>query len=68
VYLKLGLVEEAKRTAAVLGYNYPGSPWYEAAYNKLKAHNLITNPGPAAAGATNAALPPPRHHHWFWIF
>ena len=31
-YLTLGLVEEAKRNAAVLGYNYPGDPWYADAY------------------------------------
>lgn len=27
-YLKLGITEEAKRYAAVLGYNFPDSPWY----------------------------------------
>ncbi|MGH6990249.1 MAG: outer membrane protein assembly factor BamD [Stellaceae bacterium] len=31
-YLALGLTKEARKTAAVLGYNYPGSKWYEAAY------------------------------------
>lgn len=31
-YVALGLKEEAKRTAAVLGFNYPGSEWYEDAY------------------------------------
>ncbi|MFL2771405.1 MAG: outer membrane protein assembly factor BamD [Rhodospirillaceae bacterium] len=31
-YTALGLRDEAKRTAAVLGYNYPGSDWYEDAY------------------------------------
>jgi outer membrane protein assembly factor BamD len=35
VYLKLGLVDEAKRTAAVLGYNYPGSEWYQISWNDL---------------------------------
>jgi outer membrane protein assembly factor BamD len=30
--LALGLNEEAKRNAAVLGYNYPGSRWYKDAY------------------------------------
>lgn len=34
-YLTLGLVEEAKRNAAVLGYNYPGDYWYEAAYTLM---------------------------------
>ncbi len=41
-YLDLGLVDEAKRTAGVLAYNYPGSPWYQDAYNKLRAHGLLS--------------------------
>ena len=40
-YLDLGLTKEARRTAAVLGYNYPGSRWYQDAYNKLGAHGLL---------------------------
>lgn len=31
-YLALGIPEEARKTAAVLGYNYPGSKWYERSY------------------------------------
>jgi len=31
-YVALGLKDEAKRTASVLGYNYPGTEWYEDAY------------------------------------
>jgi outer membrane protein assembly factor BamD len=31
-YLALGIEDEARRTAAVLGHNYPGSPWYQDAY------------------------------------
>ena len=31
-YTALGLQDEAKRTAAVLGHNYPGTVWYEDAY------------------------------------
>jgi outer membrane protein assembly factor BamD len=34
--LALGLTAEAKRNAAVLGYNYPGSGWYGDAYALLK--------------------------------
>jgi outer membrane protein assembly factor BamD len=34
-YLTLGLVEEAKRNAAVLGFNYPGDAWYADAYRLL---------------------------------
>ncbi|HYE01035.1 MAG TPA: outer membrane protein assembly factor BamD [Alphaproteobacteria bacterium] len=34
-YMALGLVEEAKQNAAVLGHNYPGSPWYTDSYANL---------------------------------
>jgi outer membrane protein assembly factor BamD len=34
-YLALGLTEEARRTAAVLGHNFPGSPWYQDSYALL---------------------------------
>ena len=32
---KLGLVDEAKKYAAVLGYNYQSSEWYESSYKIL---------------------------------
>jgi outer membrane protein assembly factor BamD len=35
IYLRLGLPSEAKKTAAVLGYNYPGSQWYVDTYRQL---------------------------------
>jgi outer membrane protein assembly factor BamD len=31
-YLALGLSDEARQTAAVLGFNYPGSKWYADTY------------------------------------
>ncbi|MEM6780930.1 MAG: outer membrane protein assembly factor BamD [Pseudomonadota bacterium] len=34
-YLILGLKAEATRVASVLGYNYPGSKWYEDSFNIL---------------------------------
>lgn len=34
-YMRLGLRQEAARVAAVLGYNYPGSSWYEDSYKLL---------------------------------
>lgn len=37
-YLALGIPEEAKRNAAVLGANYPGSIWYERSYKLLHQH------------------------------
>ena len=52
VYLKLGLTDQARRTASVLGYNYPGSPWYQNSYADLRsAHALAANmPTPGTAG------------------
>jgi outer membrane protein assembly factor BamD len=40
-YLSMGIVEEATKVGSVLGYNYPGSEWYEASYR------LLTNKGAA---------------------
>jgi outer membrane protein assembly factor BamD len=34
-YLSLGVAEEALRTAAVLGYNFPSSEWYEDSYRLI---------------------------------
>ena len=39
-YLTLGLLEEAKRNGAVLGYNYPGDIWYADAYKLLTSKGL----------------------------
>lgn len=41
-YLALGLNGEAQRIASVLGYNYPGSKWYEASYAMIKGGDLPT--------------------------
>ena len=35
IYISLGLTDEARRTASVLGHNYPGSPWYQDSYALL---------------------------------
>ena len=32
IYYKIGLIEEAKKYAAVLGYNYKSGEWYEKSY------------------------------------
>lgn len=37
-YLILGLDEEAQKSAAVLGYNYPDSRWYKKAYELMKEY------------------------------
>jgi outer membrane protein assembly factor BamD len=35
IYLSLGLTEEARRTASVLGHNFPGNVWYQDSYALL---------------------------------
>jgi outer membrane protein assembly factor BamD len=45
VYLALGLVDQAKKTAAVLGYNDPGSVWYQDSYTKLAALGEVSAEG-----------------------
>lgn len=37
-YLALGVPEEARKAAAVLGANYPGTKWYERAYKLVQKH------------------------------
>jgi outer membrane protein assembly factor BamD len=37
-YLALGIPDEAVRSAAVLGANYPGTQWYERAYRLVQQH------------------------------
>jgi outer membrane protein assembly factor BamD len=39
-YLSLGVVDEARTAAAVLGYNYPGSSWYRDSYALLGGKGL----------------------------
>ncbi len=45
-YLALGVPEEARRAASVLGANYPGTQWYERAYALVQKHAPATAPAP----------------------
>ncbi len=75
VYLKLGLTDEARRTAAVLAYNYPGSSWYRDAYAALAGAGVIdretgsasalasdsdTTTDPGSVAPRGPATPPPQ--------
>jgi outer membrane protein assembly factor BamD len=40
-YLALGVPDEAKKSAAVLGANYPGSDWYQRAYKLIEDHPAV---------------------------
>ncbi len=52
IYLVLGLRDEARKTASVLGYNYPGNQWYEDSYTQL------VDDGVATSGSTRAPNAP----------
>jgi len=39
-YMSLGIVDEAQTSAAVLGHNFPDSPWYQDAYNLMKSRGI----------------------------
>jgi outer membrane protein assembly factor BamD len=39
-YMAIGIVQEAQTAAAVLGHNFPDSPWYKDAYNLVKSGGL----------------------------
>ncbi|MBR0552257.1 outer membrane protein assembly factor BamD [Stakelama marina] len=56
-YLALGVPEEARKAAAVLGANYPGSPWYQRAYKLMreKAPAVASGSETSAASAKPAA-------------
>lgn len=41
-YLALGIRDEAQAAGAVLGYNFPGTPWYEDSYRLLTNGKLKT--------------------------
>lgn len=56
-YLQLGIVDEAREAAAVLGYNYPGSVWYQDTFDLFEAYGLAMTP--PAAGAAEAVPAPP---------
>jgi len=36
-YMTIGIVSEAQTAAAVLGHNFPDSPWYKDAYNLVRS-------------------------------
>ena len=39
-YTALGVPEEAKKAAAILGHNYPGSKWYTDSYTLMTGKNV----------------------------
>ena len=43
-YLALGVHDEARKAAAVLGANYPGTEWYERAYKLVQQNPAVSGP------------------------
>ena len=39
IYYTLGMMDDAKKTSAVIGYNYPKSKWYKYSYKLLKKND-----------------------------
>jgi outer membrane protein assembly factor BamD len=66
IYLKLGMVDEAKRTASVLAYNYPGSPWYQNSWNDLVSVGAVH--GEPSHSVTAEDHPGFFTRAWNWAF
>ena len=47
-YMAIGIVSEAQTAAAVLGHNFPDSPWYKDAYNLVKSGGVEPNINPSS--------------------
>ena len=43
IYYSMGMIEDAKKTSAVIAYNYPKSKWYKYAYNLMNEDDLKKN-------------------------
>ena len=39
IYYEMGMYEDSKNTAALLGYNYPESKWYKYSYNLVEQND-----------------------------
>ncbi len=59
-YVSLGVLTEATEVAAVLGYNYPGSEWYEDTYELLVDEGVVF----AETGESNENLALERRSWW----
>src|SRR5262249_34563274 len=59
-YIALGVNDEAKKIASVLGYNYPDSDWYKDTYSLLAKEGLVDK----KTGAEKAVATPPKKSWW----
>jgi outer membrane protein assembly factor BamD len=64
-YLSLGIAPEAQNAAAVLGHNFPNSPWYKDSYALLQKQGLMPQVSQGSwmtdvlQGPAKAPAPPP---------
>jgi len=65
IYLKLGLINEAKKTASVLAYNYPGSHWYQNSWNDLLEVGAVKGPEVHTATTDRPGF---FTRAWGWVF
>ncbi len=56
IYLQLGLEDEAKRTASVLGHNFPGNAWYQDSYALLVEGAPASEEGTSRPGLIRRSL------------
>lgn len=61
-YTALGLTDEARKVAAVLGYNYPASEWY------VDSYELVTNQEVKRQDAKSESRPGFLRRAWGWVF
>ena len=61
-YLALGLKDQARRTAAVLGHNFPGSEWYIDSFEIVEGKDFLTPDEIEAKKKAGKAKP------WYWPF
>ena len=52
-YLSIGLTGQAQQSAAVLGHNYPGSPWYSDSYALMQGQGVTLPAKPDAKAGFN---------------
>jgi len=61
-YSAIGAADEARRVAAVLGYNYPSSEWY------VDSYELVTNQTVDRSGRPRQAQPGFWQRAIDWVF
>lgn len=59
-YQAIGLVDEARKAAAILGHNFPGNEWYTDSFEIVE--------GGQKAKPTDADAPEPETKPWYWPF